>query len=282
MKLKFKSFASALFLPASLFYYELVFRSSTTHGVLGISFYPTLIFSLLYGGILFLILSFIKNKNIFYVAHLLLVFVTSLPFIIEFFVYRQFKVLYDLNTVFGGAGDVAGGFMDDVIRLLSSSDGLLHILLFLLPTIIFAITGRTSLFAYRSSPGLQYSTVFALAAFFITALFTVQYVGVFRNAYEKQYNFQSAVSNFGLITGIRLDAFRNLSGNDGGFEMIEVTNTEESQTNSDTVEEIKETKPEYGDNVLDIDFEALAQQSGGIYAEMDQYAASLKPSSQNA
>ena len=282
MKNTFKSFASALFLPASLFYYELVFRSSTTHGVLGISLFPTLIFSLLYGGILFLILSFIKNKTIYYVTHLFLILISSLPFIIEFFVYRQFKVLYDLNTVLGGAGDVAGGFMDDVVRLLSSSDGLLHIFLFLLPTIIFAIVGRTFLFKCRFTSRLRYSTVFALAVFFITSLFTIQYVGVFRNAYEKQYNFQSAVSNFGLITGIRLDALRNLSGNDGGFEMIQVTDTEENPINSDIVEETKETETQYGDNVLDIDFEALAEQSGGIYAEMDQYVASLKPSSQNA
>ena len=139
MKSILQMFLSECVLPAILFYYELVFRQSTVHGTLGIALIPTLLFCLLYGGMIFLILSFIKNKKLFHLSNLILLFGSSLPFIIEFFVYRQFKVFYDLNTVLGGAGDVAGGFMSDVIRLVFSADGLLHIALFLLPTILYAI-----------------------------------------------------------------------------------------------------------------------------------------------
>lgn len=285
MKSILQMFLSACVLPAILFYYELVFRQSTVHGTLGIALIPTLLFCLLYGGIIFLILSFIKNKKLFHLSNLILLFGSSLPFIIEFFVYRQFKVFYDLNTVLGGAGDVAGGFMSDVIRLVFSADGLLHIALFLLPTILYAIFGRKLCFKTDISAAFRYGTVFGISIFFIAVLFTVQFSTPFRNAYETQYNFQSAVSNFGLITGIRLDAARNISGNDSGFNFAELKDdANESLSVNETAAEsaVEETEPEYGDNVLDIDFNALAEQSSGVYAEMDRYVASLTPSKKNA
>ena len=213
------------------------------------------------------------------------ILIFALPFLVEFFVYRQFKVFYDLNTVLGGAGDVAGGFMSDVVRLVFSADGLLHITLFLLPTILYAIFGRKLCFKTDISAAFRYGTVFGISIFFIAVLFTVQFSTPFRNAYETQYNFQSAVSNFGLITGIRLDAARNISGNDSGFNFAELKDdANESLSVNETAAEsaVEETEPEYGDNVLGIDFNALAEQSSGVYAEMDRYVASLTPSKKNA
>ena len=92
MKTTYKNILSALFFPATIFYYEMIFRESTVHGIWGISFYPTLLFSLLYGGFLFLILSLIKNKRIYFTTNLSLLCLTAIPFLVEFFVYRQFKI----------------------------------------------------------------------------------------------------------------------------------------------------------------------------------------------
>ncbi len=281
MKSLYKYLLSVFLLPLSIFYYELVFRESTVYGTWGISFYPTLLFSLLYGGILFLILSFIKNKKAYFLTNLSLICLTAIPFLVEFFVYRQFKIFYDLNTVAGGAGDVAGGFMDDVLRLIFSFDGLYHIFLFLLPAILYGIFGRKQMFIPDFSEKLRHGTIFTLAALFIVTLFTVTFHKPFSNAYDHQYSFQSAVSNFGLLTGIRLDATRNATGDDGGFEMMDMSVLEESETESAIQEEIAETKIEYGDSVMDIDFNALAEQASSVYAEMDRYVASLKPSSKN-
>lgn len=271
--------------PAALFYYELIFRSSTVHGTWGLSFYPTLLFCIIYGGILFLILSFIKNKKIHYFVYLGFLGLSALPFIIEFFVYRQFKVFYDLNTVIGGAGDVAGGFMDDVFGLIFSFDGLSHILLFLLPSILYAnFAKRRNIFPEILS-SIRYQTVFLLGAVFILNLLFIQYTPVLNNTYNSQYSFQSAVSNFGLLTGIRLDMVRNLSGNDNGFEMISEDESESIENGQTAVSESENTtlitQPTYKNNVLDIDFEALSKTSSGIYAEMDAYVSSLRPSDQN-
>ena len=281
MKTTYKNILSALFFPATIFYYEMIFRESTVHGIWGISFYPTLLFSLLYGGFLFLILSLIKNKRIYFTTNLSLLCLTAIPFLVEFFVYRQFKIFYDLNTVAGGAGDVAGGFMDDVLRLIFSFDGLYHIFLFLLPAVLYGIFGRKQVFIPDFSEKLRHGTIFTLAALFIVTLFTVNFHKPFSNAYDHQYSFQSAVSNFGLITGIRLDATRNISGDDGGFEAMDMAALEETIVESEIEKEIVETEPEYGDSIMNIDFKALAEQSSGVYAEMDNYVASLQPSSKN-
>ena len=281
MKTTYKNILSALFFPATIFYYEMIFRESTVHGIWGISFYPTLLFSLLYGGFLFLILSLIKNKRIYFTTNLSLLCLTAIPFLVEFFVYRQFKIFYDLNTVAGGAGDVAGGFMDDVLRLIFSFDGLYHIFLFLLPAVLYGIFGRKQVFIPDFSEKLRHGTIFTLAALFIVTLFTVNFHKPFSNAYDHQYSFQSAVSNFGLITGIRLDATRNISGDDGGFEAMDMAALEETIVESEIEKESVETEPEYGDSIMNIDFKALAEQSSGVYAEMDNYVASLQPSSKN-
>lgn len=281
MKTTYKNILSALFFPATIFYYEMIFRESTVHGIWGISFYPTLLFSLLYGGFLFLILSLIKNKRIYFTTNLSLLCLTAIPFLVEFFVYRQFKIFYDLNTIAGGAGDVAGGFMDDVLRLIFSFDGLYHIFLFLLPAVLYGIFGRKQVFIPDFSEKLRHGTIFTLAALFIVTLFTVNFHKPFSNAYDHQYSFQSAVSNFGLITGIRLDATRNISGDDGGFEAMDMAALEETVVESEIEKESVETEPEYGDSIMNIDFKALAEQSSGVYAEMDNYVASLQPSSKN-
>ena len=280
MKSLHKLFLSIFLLPLSIFYYELIFREATVQGTWGISFYPTLLFSLLYGGILFFILTFIKNKKAYYITNLVMVCLTAIPFIIEFFVYRQFKIFYDLNTVAGGAGDVAGGFMGDVLRLIFSFDGLSHIFLFILPAIIYGILGRKYDVAPAFSEKHRYASIFTLSVVFIVTLFTVNFNKAFSNAYDYQYSFQSAVSSFGLLTGIRLDATRNATGNDGGFEMIEIVE-ETEETVSEQESETMETEIDYGDSILDIDFNALAEHSSGVYAEMDRYVASLKPSSKN-
>lgn len=281
MKNIYNFFVSGLLLPLSLFYYEIIFRESTVHGTWGLSFYPTLLFCFIYGGLIFFILSFIKNKKLYFGFNLSLMILTAIPFVLEFFVYRQFKVLYDLNTVIGGAGDVAGGFMDDALRLIFSFDGLSHIFLFFLPAILYGILGRRWDLYPQFTSSIRYGTVFIFAIVFIANIFIIQYDTVLSNSYDKQYSFQSAVTNFGLLTGIRLDATRNISGNDGGFEMMEMAEIEESIIESDIPEETVETEPEYDDNVLDIDFKALAEQSSGVYAELDNYVASLTPSSQN-
>lgn len=282
MKFKYRWILQNLLFPLVLFYYEVVFRFSTTHGTLSPALLPTFLFCLLYGEILYLLCSFIKNKHIHAFLHIGLFVLLALPFLVEFFVYRQFKVLYDVNTVIGGANDVAGGFMSDVFKLIFSVDGLSHIFLFLLPSLLYGIYAKQQNNVYKTPSSTRYVTVFLWAAIFILNLFFIEYTPIFSNAYRKQYSFPSAVSNFGLLTGIRLDITRNISGKDIGFNIvIEKTSAEEISAVSESESHTLISQPTYEKNVLDIDFEALSKQSDNIYAEMDAYVASLRPSSQN-
>lgn len=155
---------------------------------------------------------------------------------------------------------------------------------------------------------------------YILALTLIYTDNAHANMYGKEYNYQSVVENMGLSTGLRLDIKNLILGTDESLEFEAVNNNgtdvliEESGEGSflteatDKVdgdnyaensnpenddnrdlgvtpaeEESKEdTQPvEYGDNVLDIDFEELASRTSGINGELDAYISTLKPSRKN-
>ena len=66
----------------------------------------------------------------------------------EFLVYRQFKVAYDINTILNAATDALGGFGADIRRLIFCFDGISHIALFLLPLILWFVLRKRSQGSY--------------------------------------------------------------------------------------------------------------------------------------
>ncbi|MDE5598219.1 MAG: hypothetical protein K2J04_10330, partial [Lachnospiraceae bacterium] len=138
----------AVFLSLSCFYMEIVFKLSVETLHTGSSFVFLALFSLCAGLVVSGIISLLPKKAMqilipFYLGFLFLIFV------VEFLVYRQFKVAYDLNTILNAATDALGGFGADIRRLIFCFDGISHIALFLLPLILWfvlreKITGQLS------------------------------------------------------------------------------------------------------------------------------------------
>lgn len=242
IKRKRGSIRLAVFLSLSCFYTEIVFKLSVETLHTGSSFVFLALFSLCAGLVVSGVISLLPKKAVQILTPCCLGFL-SLIFIVEFLVYRQFKVAYDLNTILNAATDALGGFGADIRRLIFCFDGISHITLFLLPFILWfvlreKITGQLPKKSIRPRHTGQ-SVYFFLAhlaggaACYGAALFLILCCGLHKDIYTNQYNFESAVMQFGLGEGLRLD-IRNLVSAKTSAHAFESTEVESVQDAGNT------------------------------------------------
>lgn len=131
----------ALFFGLSFFYFELLFKYSVSARVVDFSVVYILAFSMLAGGIVAVPVYLLPRIPANILAFLILL-IAPIVFLIEFFIQRQFNVLYDINTILNAATDALKGFGGDIMFMVKSVDGISHILLFVLPLLMWFICGR--------------------------------------------------------------------------------------------------------------------------------------------
>ena len=227
----------AVFLSLSCFYMEIVFKLSVETLHTGSSFVFLALFSLCVGLIVSGIISLLPKKAVQVLVPCCLGFL-SLVFIVEFLVYRQFKVAYDINTILNAATDALGGFGADIRRLIFCFDGISHIALLLLPLVLWFVLGKkiTERLPQKGIwRGRTGRNVYLLPAHLAggavcygAALFLILCCGLHKDIYTNQYNFESAVMQFGLGEGLCLD-IRNLVSSKTSADAFESTGTELAQ-----------------------------------------------------
>ncbi len=284
-KLKDSPFLFVAFFPLVFFYYEILFHVFTVGGFFHLSTVFIMLFAFAYGWLLYLLITLFKNRIVITTLTCIGGVLPAIIYLVEYFVYRQFKVLYDVNTVVYGASDALGGFQDIALSLVFSFDGIFKILLYFLPIILFLIFAKKINFNadYRcriaGGLGVVYSYGLCLILIFTNSI----YLPVFTN----EYNFTSAVSNFGLITGIGMDVTKGISGDSDDFE-ITVTNPVHTETPAPTPEATPDevltetpaptpTPKVYGYHQLQLNLEG----GSGKIAKLNQYVASLTPNKEN-
>lgn len=233
-KKKRKKIRLAAFLSLSCFYTEIVFKLSVETLHTGSSFIFLALFSLCAGLAVSGIISLLPKRAVQILAPFYLGFL-ALVFIVEFLVYRQFKVAYDINTILNAATDALGGFGADIRRLIFCFDGISHILLFLLPLILWfvlreKITGQLpqkGIWQRRTGRTVYYPLALLTGgvACYGAALFLILCCGLHKDIYTNQYNFESAVMQFGLGEGLCLD-IRNLALSKTSAHVFESTEGE--------------------------------------------------------
>ncbi len=226
-----------VFLSLSCFYMEIVFKLSVETLHTGSSFVFLVLFSLCVGLIVSGIISLLPKKAVQVLVPCCLGFL-SLVFIVEFLVYRQFKVAYDINTILNAATDALGGFGADIRRLIFCFDGISHIALLLLPLVLWVVVGKkiTGRLPQKGIwRGRTGRNVYLLPAHLAggavcygAALFLILCCGLHKDIYTNQYNFESAVMQFGLGEGLCLD-IRNLVSSKTSAYAFESTGTELAQ-----------------------------------------------------
>lgn len=274
-------------------YFECLFRVSTGGTLLSGSTLYMLLFALCWGLVGYLIATAINNKTVCAVLTSAQLLIAGVIFLVEYFTHRYFKVFYDVTTVIGGAAGVAADFRDVIAELIFCWDGFLKISLFLLPGLLYVFWLRR--FACCGKLGMKKRLIvlgMTLAAYGLNLLL------LFGNAtyapmYHKEYNFQAAVSNFGLLTGIRLDVQELLFGKEknAGFELEEFPTfptvpsipkpTDEITPDSTDPTEttVEETQPiEYGYNQMELNYPI----TGVPYIDgINDYIQAMAPSKQN-
>ena len=300
----------AAFLFLSCFYTEIVFKLSVETLHTGSSFVFLALFSLSGALVVSGVISLLPRKAVRILIPLHLAFL-FLIFVVEFLVYRQFKVAYDLNTILNAATDALGGFGADIRRLIFCFDGISHIALLLLPLILWFVLKekiigqlpKKGIWQRRTGQAV-YSSLAHLAvgaACYGAAMFLILCCGLHKDIYTNQYHFESAVMQFGLGEGLWLDIRNLVSAKTSApvFESIEVevaqgtagTSLDNppvsgkeriSPQNVKTVQEDEPAAPAvYGQSVIPVDFAVLAA-AGGSCSDIDAYVSTLTPSSQNA
>ncbi|MBR3053024.1 MAG: LTA synthase family protein, partial [Firmicutes bacterium] len=215
---------------------------------------------------------------------------SAVLFSTEYFIYREFKVLYDIKTILFGAGGVASGFMDQAMELILSPTGILFIVLMLLPLILYLIFGLRKDKAARFGKKGFAAAVLTLVVAIALNTAAINAVDIYKYSYGSRYNFQSAVEKFGFLTGLRLDMTRSAgtrgatgydyeadAGNADPDELPEFLHV----TVSNVTKTASQGKLVYDKNVLNIDFKALGEAAGGALQAMDNYVSAQEPSSQN-
>ncbi|MDO4808007.1 MAG: hypothetical protein Q4A07_12275, partial [Coriobacteriales bacterium] len=218
--------------PIALLWLELVFKLSTTGGL-----WPQVLFVLLFsvaaGLFVELLASLLPHARTTKITKMVVMGLAGVVFCVEYFVYREFKLFYDLKTVLGGAGDAATGFTDQILALVFSPAGIVHILLFMLPVLAYARWGTGETGVRNTADPL---TTFAhamrnCALTWIVALLAVSIVEPFEKTYSSQYTFDAAVSNFGLVTGLRKEVMGLASGKSNN---VTFSQSEQAQASTDT------------------------------------------------
>ena len=292
--------------PVVILYHEIVFQIFTAGNLLSLRLFPILFFSLAYGGLAAFLVSLWKRKTRRQQMAAALLLLISVPYIVQFFIYKQFKQFYDVNTMTGGAGDALTSYFSELLRLIFLRGGLLVTLLFLLPFLLFLFRGKQLFYQkplYRIHPVLPLSLA---GVSYLLALALVSVSHVWAPLYGDQYNFQTAVRQFGLLTGMRLDLKNNLFGSPSAFEepvwleleagtagepdggasgMEAATGAAETSAPEETgtaAQEESEAAPAvYEDNVLDLNFSEPVGDGASQIQALNEYVQSLTPSKQN-
>ena len=230
---------TALLFPAVLLYFEVLLRVTTGGQLFQFGTPFMIVFCIAYGAVGYLLSSICVNQKWNRVITVLLAALTAIAYLIEYFIWRQFGIFYDLTTIFRGAADAVTGFTRELFALIFCWNGFLMITLFFLPAILLGIWGRRI-----PLPVSNWRRRIAAVVAAVVLLLGCR-AGLLLNPslnllWTTQYNFQSAVNTFGLITGIGLDIKNLFSEEDSEFEQVNFPVFTEAATEATTPPETTE------------------------------------------
>lgn len=292
-----------LWFPAMILYEELVFRTSTgsfSDGFAG--FFYTVLFSVA-AGCLFTVLStiFINKINVYIV--ITLTSVLTLLYGANLVYLAQFQTFFRWTTI-GQAGDVTQFWREALQRILLE---IIPILFMLVPLVVYCVWGRHRAPALGTPLRVKGVLLALTVMLHLTALAGIVMSDDMDNIYNGVFMPERASSCFGLLTETRLDIKYMIFGepeysggdiagvdddpfshgtNKPGPGTTSTPPPEDTGSGTGTDEgtgPVDPPKPpEYGDNVLDIDWDALiAGEKDKSIVEMHKYFSSRTPTKKN-
>lgn len=281
-------------LPFIVFYYEIVFGLSTTGITFLKSVYHAFFAGLSYGLLITIPLLFLKSK-VQHITRIVITLLMAIPYLIEYFIYKQFKTFYDINTVVNGGEGAFTGFGSTILSLILSVQGILTIVLYLIPfvgLIIYAVKDKFSTMV--TAPFYKICFAGLLVVSFALGFVVIRVNPQDFNLYKKEYSFQNSISRFGVLNGIRFDLWHMNKDNSGDLGFNEVsddfvlptatpvpTNTPMPTVPGATATPTPSPTPVPEPQVLDIDLNYIGENSSGTISELARYCNELTPSTTN-
>lgn len=265
--------------PIVFVYYEILFHLFTSDGFLNLSTVCIALFSLAYGAFFYILITLFKNKKLINVLTAVFMSLFAIAYLVEYFVYRQFKEFYDLNTIFSGAKDAITSYTKETLALIFSFDGILKIILYFLPLILYFIFSKRLVSSAFASLKCRITAMALVIVCYGISIALVLTNSVFMPMFSIQYNFQLATRNFGFITGVGLDLKKLLVGSSNDkFEISSQSQTVmSSMPETEDKESASDSKKESPFNILELD---LTSKTGKI-GEINSYISSLSASKKN-
>lgn len=288
-KVSFLTLKTPLLLPVSVLLFEIIF-SCLTFGSLTIRSMVHMMLSSVYLTVVPVILIMLMSRRGRRIAFPFLALIYSLPFLVERFIYMQFKTVYDLNTVVNGGEGALKGFSGTIRELALSPSGIRTLILFILlmaAGTFCMIKGKDCQIYGRRSVALVLSI--GICAFLINIVL-IRCNDVDRRVYREEYSFQTAVQRFGLLDSMRLDV-QNVSKDIIEFSSapagaIPTVTPKPTATPVPTVPgatpaPTSTPTPVPEPQVMDIDFEQIAEDESGTISTLAEYCSTLTPSETN-
>ena len=276
------AWAALLWFPLTLLWQELVVKVYCFGRVLDRGTGYTLLFTFALGCLFSLICMLVPERRR-HLAAMILCGVTTAWFMAQTVYYAIFQTFLALYSV-SGAGQVLQFWRDILAGILEAA---LPLVLLALPVLILAIPGRKVVPVFSQRRRTAILTAVLAVAFQVTAMAAVGLStgGVLSPRYLYYGTFvpSLSVSNFGVMTTLELDAKQLLFPQSAAAVRPDPSESDPPAGEPDVTPPPESEEPVvYGDNVMDIDFEALAAQaSSDTLASMHQYFGSRTPTSQN-
>ena len=279
-------FPAWIFVPLMVLFNELLVHLWTADFLMAGRLVTVSLFALAFGGALGFLTSLLPGKAQKWTAVVLTLLVSVIS-LMEYFLHDAYQNFMPFVTIFAGAGGVMTDYLQMILSLLARN--LWRIGLVLLPILLFAIFGKCR----KESWKLRVVLALAAVLLYVLSFGAVQVIGLDDDQLGDGYEFDSAANAFGLNMAMIQDLVYRSGAveQELEFEVMEpetfpttVTQpTVSTEASEETQEEVEETQPiVYGDNVLDLDFAALAAETqNSNIASIHSYVASQKPSKQN-
>ena len=269
-----------LFVAAAIIFDEVMVHLWLTEGFSAGRFFQVLFFAAGLGGLMALIVSFLPIKAQKWTAAGIAL-LTVVLCLTEYFVEDAYMVFMPLGGILDGAGGVMSDFGDVVVTLLMRDWW--RIVLLLLPIAAFLLLSESG----ETTKKMRYIIAGAAVEAYLLALSVTCLAATDVPKLKQNYNFDSAVRAFGVGAAVTMDLFQGEhAAQEMEFEILETEATTIPTVQTEAVEDAtEETEPEpivYGLNVMNVDFNELAEsEKNGNIASIHRYVASQTPTSKN-
>lgn len=274
MIINLKSKYLFLYFTFSLFFMELLLNVSTSEGLYYEGFIFPLIFSMVFGAILYFLCTFFSYKVNFILSYILLA-LSGTAFFSQMLYYKFFKTFYSLRSA-GNASQILE-FWRDILSMIINN--WMWIILFFLPVIFILGFGKKVFLFDKIGKLPRIKMACSIVFLYLIGIVSIYFNGREQySAYDLYFNNSYSilsVKKLGLITTMRLDLQRTLFNWSSSLkEPVHDLPTPASP------KIVQNKKVEY--NTLNINFNQLiSKEKNNTIKSMHKYFENVQPTSKN-